>query len=190
MKAYLLPPLFLLLAGCATVPRIVQGSPNYLAVGAVRSNLVGNSYYMAIGDVNLYRPRAFGGIAPTGATGESAVAIQVDQTIGRVQRIVTLQPYLQQQETAGAVGTVIVTNTTRLRLANLIGGISLIDIHHYATWLAAVKAMRAADAALGTSGNFRPAPGSSVSVTVAAPPVYWWLPWPHRRPYYGHEGRR
>lgn len=173
---------FLLLAGCATLPRITQDTPNYLAKGMVKENLKGESFYMAVGDVNLYRPRAFGGFAPTGRTIESPVAIQVNAASGLVDRVVTLQPYVQETSTTAVGpflwGSVVTINRTAYRLGDLIGGISIIDIHPYPTWVDAVKAMHSAVRDLGTSGNFvAPAAGSVATTYTYVPPVRFWFFW-------------
>ena len=174
----------LLFAGCATLPRITDGSPNYLAKGMVKENLRGHSFYMAIGDVNLYRGRVFGGYAPTGRTRESPVAIQVNAASGQIERIVTLQPYIQETSTSAVGpflwGSIVTINKTAYRLGDLIGGVSIIDIHPYPEWLAALKAMHSAVGDLGASGNFVAPAASSVATTytyVPPPPVHFWFFW-------------
>lgn len=189
MKVCLLPILCLILASCATSPAVLQGSPDYLTVGSVKSNLKGSDFYMAIGNVNLYRHRAFGGVTPTGRSAESAASLQVDRATGRVERIVTLQAVAKQITTTSTTlntVTTIVENDRSYVLGELIGGISVIDIHPYPTWLDALTAMRKATDALGESGNFRVSTQNNVTTTILPPPFFGWfaLPPPHH-----HRGR-
>lgn len=176
------PFVALALAGCATTASVIQGSPNYLKVGSVDSKLAGHSFYMAVGNVNIYRHRAFGGVAPTGKSAESGVAVEVDKSTGRVLELVTLEAIPDEQSSttsAFSAVTTTVTKNTGYVLAPLRGGISVIDIHHYSSWLDALKALRKAARQIGRSGNFPATGGGSSSTTVIVPPFFggMWI-WP------------
>lgn len=185
LKLLAIPLAALVLAGCATTASVIQGSPNFLKVGSTDSTLAGHSFYMAIGNINLYRHRAFGGVAPTGQSAESGVAVQVDKSTGRVLQMVTLQAAPDEQSsTTSELNTVTTTTTqsTGYVLAPLEGGMSVIDIHHYSSWLDALKALRTAAHQIGRSGNFAVTGGGSSSTTVIVPPFFggiWFGPWHH-----------
>lgn len=185
MKILAVPFAALVLAGCATTASVIQGSPNFLRVGSIDSGLAGHAFYMAVGNVNIYRHRAFGGVAPTGKSAESGVALEVDKSTGRILQMVTLQTSPNQESsTSSAFNTVTttVTNSTSYVLGSLEGGISVIDIHSYASWLDALKALRTAAKQIGRSGNFPAASGGSSSTTVIIPPFFpgmWLGPWHH-----------
>ncbi len=180
MKLYLVPVIALILAGCVTTENVLRSSPNYLEVGTVDGKLAGQRFYMAIGNVNLYRHRAFGGVTPTGETSESPAAIEVDSLTGEVLRIVTLQPVAERTSTTSSTFSTVTTTTTtkqRYELGALVGGISIIDIHPYASWLDALKALREAAKQMGASGNFRVESLGTVSSTAVTPPVYFHFRW-------------
>lgn len=190
MKIAWIPFVCLVLAGCATMPKIVRGSSNYLGVGSVKSSLKGNGFYLAIGEVDLYRHRAFGGVAPLGRTRESAAGLQVDSATGRVERIVTFQPVAEQSATTTTSGNTVTTTVETNRhyvIGDLIGGISVIDIHPYPSWLDVLAAMRKATSDLGGSGNFEVVPQATVSTAVVVPPPFHWSPWRWR--HFGHRRR-
>lgn len=183
MKLFVALVFVLPLVGCATMEAVVEGSPNYLKVGSVDANLSGHRFYMAIGSVNLYRRGSFGGVTPTGEVVESPAAIETDLDTGKVLRIVTLQPVAQRtSSTSSTFGAVTTTTTTsqRYELGALVGGISVIDIHHYDTWLDALEALRTAMEQIGASGNFRVESLGTVSSTIVVPPVYFRFRWPPR----------
>lgn len=178
IKFIAIPLASLFLVGCATTAAVIQGSPNFLKVGSLDSKLAGHSFYMAVGEVNIYRHRAFGGLAPTGESAESGVAIEVDKSNGRVKRLVTLQASsdAQSMTTSGFGGaTTTVTNDTRYVLAPLEGGVSVIDLHPYSSWLGAIKALRTAAKQIGRSGNFPAESQSSSTTTVVVPPFFGWM---------------
>lgn len=192
MKIYGLPLVFLVLVGCATMPLIVADSPDYVAVGSVRSDLKGHSFYLAIGQVDLYRHRAFGGVASIGRVAESPAALRVDRATGKVERMVTLQEVAEQKTTtATSINSVttIVHNKRSYVLGELIGGMSIIDVHPHSSWLESLAAMRKAAEDMGSSGNFRVSTDTSVSTTVFSPPIIRWFPrrWHH---FPDHRHRR
>jgi hypothetical protein len=143
----------LALGGCATMPQIRRGSANYLEKGMVSAKAKGNSFYMALGQVDLYDYGMFGKLRPTGKTVDIATVIRADPDTGEVLRIATLQP--QDRDTAGASPSsyqngVAVTNGSSFTLGDLKGGIDVTDMQAYPHWLDAIEAMRKAIGDLST----------------------------------------
>src|SRR5271169_1535017 len=96
-KAFLATLAMLAIAGCATTPEITKGSSNFIQKGTVSAKLKDNDFYMAIGEVDLYRYGLFGNLVPSGQTVEIAVVIQADKDTGEALRIATMQ-----ENTSGA----------------------------------------------------------------------------------------
>ncbi len=187
MKA-LAPLLFVLaiLAGCATTAQITQKgvarTGQYLAPGVVSDKLKGNSFYLAIGDVDLYRHNWVGKVVPTGQTAEAAVAVQVDSASGQVQRLVTLQP------TAGAptdwLNAAAVAGSGPYAVGDLVGGISVIDIQPHHTWLETLQALQTATRTLES------APVNAAArryyYRIIAPPPAFYFGWSWDFGYHRH----
>ena len=99
--------------------------------------------------------------------------MKADKDTGEILKIATLQPRYSN-------GTTVV-NDTDYGLADLRGGMSVIDSQPYPRWLDAIQAMRNAVVTLNTYTTF---PGSdsdrSGLVVVAVSPVWRWWGW-HRR---------
>ena len=167
------------LIGCATMPQITKGTSNYLQKGMVSAKLQGNDFYMAIGEADLYSYGLFGDLKPSGKTVEIAVVIQADKDTGEILKIATMQ---SNSASTAAVSSsdlqngVTVANGANYVLADLRGGISIIDIQPYPRWLDAIQAMRDAIAKLSTYTNFAGGnpPGPAV---VAVPPFLPWWHW-------------
>src|SRR5271157_5627667 len=124
----------LVVIGCATEPQITKRSSNYLQKGSVSAKFVSNEFYMVVGEVDLYHYNVFGNLEPSGRTVEIAAAVQADKETGQILRIATMQP----DDSEG----VTVANGSNYALADLRGGISVIDIQPYPRWLGAVQSMR------------------------------------------------
>ncbi len=170
----------LALLGCATVPQITKGATNYLQNGSVSATLKGNDFYMAIGDVDLYHRDLFGALKPSGTTVEIAVAIEADKETGEVLKIATLQPSgggLVDDSAASAQNGMTVASGGRDVLADLQGGISVIDIQPYPRWLDALQAMRDAISKLSTYTDFALSAAPSPTVVAVAPffPMPIWI---------------
>jgi len=159
------------MAGCATAPRVSKSSPNYLQTGMVSARFRGNEFYMVIGEVDLYQYDVFGNLAPSGQTVEIAAAVQADQDTGEILRIATLQP-------EGSQLGVTVTERGPQVLSNLRGGISVIDDQPYPHWLDAIQAMRDAIGKLHTYTQFA-FDSANTAVAVVVEPRWPW--WHHRR---------
>lgn len=181
---------FLLLAitGCATMPQISKGAPNYLQTGMTSATLKGNDFYMAIGEVDLYGHDIFGNLNPTGKTVEIAVVIQADKDTGEVLKIATMLPV---DGRAADGSSVEIQNgpfdgPDSKTLDELRGGISVIDIQPFPRWLDAIQAMEDASSKLrsytvGTTMNAE----TDSTVVVVSPPLVWpmfpWIDDRHRR---------
>jgi hypothetical protein len=158
--------------GCATMPQINKTSPNYIQKGTVSAKLKDNDFYMAIGEVDLYRDDVFGNLNPSGQTVEIAVVIQADKDTGEALRIATMQ-----SNSSGAAGDsqngVTLANGANYVLADLRGGISVIDIQPYPRWLDAIQAMRKAITDLSTYTTFADSDQRGVVVVDVAPQWSW-----------------
>jgi len=171
MKTIYLVFAAVVLAGCASMPVASTRPSNFLDVGAVYSKFTGNTFYMATGQVDLYKYGFWGDLQKTGKKIDMAVAIQADPDSGQVQRIATLQP-------DGVTGQYV---------GELKGGILLTDFQPYPHWLDAVSAMEAAVSKLNpVSASYGSVTQSNGAVVfVSSPPV--WL-WGYRyHPYYFHR---
>ena len=170
-----------LFAGCASTPAAVHPS-NFLDVGAVYPKFKGNTFYMATGQVELYKYGFWGNLEKTGRTIDMAVAIQADPDTGEVQRIAALQPTDTYNGIAGRAG---------YSVSDLKGGILLTDFQPYPHWLDAITSMEAAIEKLNPAvPDYGTAAQSNGTVVfIAGPPVYGWG-WGyrhyyfHRRPFY------
>lgn len=183
-KALLVAVVVLAIVGCATAPQITKSSPNYLQKGAVSAKLKGNDFYMAIGEVDLYHYNSFGALEPSGQTVEISVVIQANKDTGEVLRIATMQSNDTAPDSSSDFENgVTVANGANYIIADLKGGISVIDIQPYPHWLDAIQAMRNAITELSTYTAFAGGDqgGSPVVVAVAWP---WW-PWEGF--WYGHR---
>lgn len=147
--------LAMVLVGCASTPSIAKGSSNYLQKGMTSASLKGNEFYMAVGDVDLYDYSLFGGLQPSGKTAEIAVVIQADKDTGEALKIATMQtnPDASSYGSTYANGAAVAPGSPYM-LADLRGGISIIDVQPYPRWLDAVDAMKAAISKLSTYTNF------------------------------------
>jgi len=203
MKWFSVPPILaamlivLAAAGCATVPDVKKGSNQYLEKGMSSPRLRGGEFYMGIGEVDLYGSSLLGGLRPTGKTVEIAVAIQADKDSGEALRIATLQRKGAEDYDAGGPNDAILANGNSYVLADLRGGISLIDVQSYPRWLDAIGAMKDAIGRLSTYTDFMESRGDTRAVVaVRVEPAFAWAwgwGWPrhHYRPWYGHfRGRR
>ncbi len=162
----------LVLAGCASMPVATTRPSNFLDVGVVYPKLSGNTFYMATGQVDLYKYGLWGDLKKTGKKIDMAVAIQADPGTGQVQRIATLQP-------DGVTGQYV---------GELKGGILLTDFQPYPHWLDAVSAMEEAVSKLNPveAGYGSVSQNNGTVVFVAGPPVFWG--WGYRyHPYYFHR---
>jgi hypothetical protein len=139
------------LAGCATIPQVANGAPNYLEKGMVSARTKGEEFYMAIGQVDLYEYGFWGNLKPSGKTVDIAVVIQADQDTGQVLRIATLQPRdaATAGDPSGYRNGAGVANGSPYALGDLRGGISVTDMQPYPRWLDAIEAMRKAIGDLG-----------------------------------------
>jgi hypothetical protein len=185
MKGIVVAFLFLALVGCATTaPLITKDSPNYIEKGTVSSELKGKSFYVAVGQVDLYRYDLFGYLNPVGKAVESAAAIQADKETGEAKRLVTLQPVgpgIWEDAAVGWRNSVTVIGDRSYGVGDLVGGISVTDLQPYPTWLDALAALKKAIRQLD------PFAGTQLIVTaerfyptvIVPPPVFfprhpWW----------------
>ena len=171
MKRYAVSILLPILFGAAALPLFAQSSLGYLEQGMVSAQLSGHSYYVAMGEVNLYRVGFLGSQASTGQTVESAAAIRVDKNTGKIERIVTLQPNVRGTQTSGHSAqdnSATAAGSARYVIGDLIGGITVADIEPYGTWLDALRAMRQAITELRVVGQF---PGPAQQDASQVPPV-------------------
>ncbi len=158
------------LLGCATTPQITKGTPNYLQKGMVSARFRGDDFYMVIGDVDLYTYGLFGDLQPSGRTVEIAAVVQTDKDTGEILKIATLQ--------SGYSNGITVENSVP-GLADLRGGISVIDSQPYPRWLEAIKAMRTAIVEMNTYTTFAGSDQSGLVVVAVSGGWPWWG-W-HRR---------
>ncbi len=160
------------LAGCASMPVVSTRPSNFLDVGVVYSKFAGNTFYMATGQVDLYKYGFWGDLQKTGKKIDMAVVIQADPDTGQVQRIATLQP-------DGVTGQYV---------GDLKGGILLTDYQPYPHWLDAIASMEAAVNKLNpVSANYGSVTQTNGTVVfVAAPPVWGWG-YSYYHPYYFHR---
>lgn len=129
---------------------------------------------MVIGEVDLYHYNLFGNLKPTGQTVEIAAAVQADKDTGEILRIATMQG----KDSEGLT----VVDGGSYALADLRGGMSVIDAQPYPRWLDAIQAMRNAIRDLDTYTQFT-GDDQSGPVVVAVAPGWWWWGW-------GGYGRR
>jgi hypothetical protein len=121
-------------------------SANYVEAGAANPKLKGNSFYMGVGQVDLYR-YGMGGLERTGQVADIAVAIQVDPDSGLVQRLVTMQPKSRDVESGSPEdwqNNAAVAGSQSYALGDLKGGIVLNDFQPYPHWLDAIDGMQKA----------------------------------------------
>jgi len=162
----------LAIVGCATMPQITKSSPNYIQKGTVSAKLRDNDFYMAIGEVDLYRSDMFGNLNPSGQTVEIAVVIQADKDTGEALRIATMQSNSSSTGDDSQNG-VTLANGANYVLADLRGGMSVIDIQPYPHWLDAIQAMRKAITDLSTYTTFADSDQRGVFVVAIAPEWSW-----------------
>lgn len=161
------------LVGCATAPQIGKGASNYLQKGTVSEKFQGNEFYMVIGEVDLYGYGLFGNLEPSGQTVEVAAVVQADKDTGEILRIATLQTRYPNGS--------VTANGTDYGLADLRGGMSVIDSQPYPRWLDAIKSMRDAVSEMNTYTTFAGSDQSGLVVVAVSPRWVWW-PWGwHRR---------
>jgi hypothetical protein len=144
------------LAGCATAPHVGKGATNYLEKGMASAKFKGNEFYMAIGQVDLYKYGFWGNLKPSGKTVDIAVVIQADADTGQILRIATLQPQDPDETSrpSSYENGVAVTNGSPFALGDLRGGISITDVQSYPRWLDALDAMRKAINDLSTYTSY------------------------------------
>ena len=159
--------------GCATAPQVTKGASNYLQKGMTSAKFRGNDFYMVIGDTDLYSYGWFGDLQPSGHTVEVAAVVQADKDTGEILKIATLQ--------SGYPGGTTVDGTPS-GLADLRGGISVIDSQPYPRWLDAIQAMRSAIVTLNTYTTFASSEDGLVVVPVYRGWIWWGWGWGgHRR---------
>jgi hypothetical protein len=166
----------LAVVGCATVPQVTRGTSNFIQKGAVNAKLKGNDFYMAIGEADLFTYGLFGGLRPSGKTVEVAVVIQADKDSGEVLKIATMQSN-EGVSPENSQNGVTIANGATYALADLRGGMSLIDFQPYPHWLDAIQAMRDAIAKLSTYTNFAVSDQSDSSPVVVAVSAGWGWGW-------------
>jgi hypothetical protein len=159
------------LLGCATAPQITKGASNYLQKGVVSAKFKGNDFYMVIGEVDLYQYGVFGNLQPSGQTVEVAAVVQADKDTGEILKIATLQ--------SSYSSGITVANGANYGLADLRGGISVIDSQPYPRWLDAIQSMRNAIVEMNTYTTFAGSDQSGLVVVAVSPRWFWWGP--HRR---------
>jgi hypothetical protein len=185
------------LASCATVrPTVVKGASNYIEKGMISARTKGDEFYMAIGQVDLYERGFWGQLRPTGKTVDIAAVIHSDKDTGEVLRIATLQPQdpdidgspSSYQNGVTATGGFVNAGAT-YTLADLRGGISIIDLQAYPHWLDALDAMKKAIKELSTYTSYAVSEDRSFVAVVPWPRVEmgfglgWWG-WPYYRGYH------
>ena len=155
--------------GCASTGQITKGSPNYLQMGMASARFQGNEFYMVIGAVDLYHYNIWGNLKPTGQTVEIAVVVQAKKDTGEILRIATMQSRDSEGVTTLDGGAYV--------LADLRGGISVIDVQPYQRWLDAIQAMRKAITDLNTYTEFAGGGDQAAPVVVAVAPTWGWWGW-------------
>jgi len=124
---------FIGIIGCATVS---SSSPNYVEVGMTVAALKGHRFFFATGTVNVY---GFLGLVALRSQ-EYGVAIMTEPDSGKVIRIATMQPAGRATtQVNGPEGSYYVYGAERYRLGDLVGGISVDDIHATDSWASAVE---------------------------------------------------
>jgi hypothetical protein len=177
-KALLAMLAALVLAGCATMPQVAKGSTNYLQTGMASPRLRGNEFYMAIGEVDLYKYGFFGNLKPSGKTVEIAVVIQADKDSGQALKIATMQTNSERSESGTDYENgVAVANGSPYVLSDLRGGMSVIDVQPFPRWLDAIDAMRGAIAKLSTYTNFAVTDRDQLAPVVAVDIGWRWGFW-------------
>ena len=167
-KALVTTLALLAIVGCATTSQVTKGASNYLQKGKTNAKFMGNDFYMVIGAVDLYHYNLFGNLKPTGQTVEIAAAVQADKETGEILRIATMQSKNANGVTVEDGGNSV--------LAELRGGISVIDVQPYPRWLDAIQATRKAITELNTYTNFTGGDQGG-PVVVAVAPGWWWWGW-------------
>jgi hypothetical protein len=180
MKTLALILLAVLFVGCASMPEETHPS-NFLDVGKIYPKFRGNTFYMATGQVELYKYGFWGNLEKTGRTIDMAVAIQADPDSGEVQRIAALQPTDAYNGIIGRAG---------YSVSDLKGGILLTDFQPYPHWLDAITSMEAAvdklNPAMPDYGTV--AQSNGTVVFIEGPPVYaWGWGWRYHHYYYYHR---
>ncbi|MGO9308363.1 MAG: hypothetical protein ACLQDL_05000 [Spirochaetia bacterium] len=178
-KIFLYVSVVLVMVGCATTAQITKRSANYIQKGMVSSKFIGSEFFMVVGEVDLYHYNIFGNLEPSGRTVEISAAVQANKDTGEILRIATMQP----DDAEG----VMVAEGVNYGLADLRGGISVIDIQPYPRWLEAVKAMRSAVNDLGTYTTFADADQRGLVVVAVSPGWWWW--WGGRGYWHRHYYR-
>jgi hypothetical protein len=139
----------------------------------------GNEFYMAIGQVDLYKYGFWGNLKPSGKKVDIAVVIQADADTGQILRIATLQP--QDSEGSGRSSRyengVAVNNGSPFGLGDLRGGISVTDIQSYPRWLDALDAMKKAIADLSTYTNYASDTGNGRYIVAVEPVIGFRFGW-------------
>jgi hypothetical protein len=133
------------LLSCASTPEITRGSANFIKIGTVSAKLRGNSFYVALGQANLYKAGLFGVWHPTGQAVDIAVAIQADPDTGEVERIVTVQSKnrgLEGGDPEDWQNNATVAIRSAYSIGDLRGGFSITDLQPYPKWLDALDAMQ------------------------------------------------
>jgi len=172
-RALLTTVVAIALAGCATAPQITTGAANYLQKGMVSPKFQGNEFYMVIGEVDLYGYGLFGDLQPSGQTVEVAAVVQADKDTGEILKIATLQSRYSNG--------VLTANGAGYGLADLHGGISVIDSQPYPRWLDAIASMRKAIVEMNTYTTFAGSDHGGLVVVAVSPRWMWWgWSW-HRR---------
>lgn len=166
-----------ILTGCASTPPMARPA-NFLDVGTTYPRFQGNSFYMATGQVELYKYGLWGTLEKTGKLIDMAVAVQVDPASGTVQRIAALQPTDAYYGVAGRAG---------YSVGELTGGLLLTDFQPYPHWLDAVDAMEAAVEKLNPAapdyGTAAQANGTVVFIAPPPAPLYYDWGWRYHRYY-------
>jgi hypothetical protein len=172
MKALVPILLLIVLEGCATTSQITKGSAEYLAPGVVDEKLKGHNFYLAIGDVDLYRHNWVGKVVPTGHTAEAAAAVQVNSATGQVQKLVTLQPTIDAP--SDWLNAAAVAGGGPYAVGDLVGGMAVIDIQPHATWLETLEARQKATKTLESADvNAAARRWYHPTVIVTEPPAFF-----------------
>jgi hypothetical protein len=194
MKALVVCVLVTALLGCATVPLVNSGSPNFIEKGSLSDMLRGGSFFVAEGLVDVYQYDLFGYLEPAGRAVDSAVAIEADKDTGRAVRVVTMQPLgpgVWESTALGWRNSATLIADGRYAAGDLVGGISVTDIHPAATWLEALAALKKSIKELGTitGPQYVITAQPTYPVIVTPPAFYFDFGW-HRWPYWHHGPSR
>jgi len=114
------------IVSCASISTT---SDMYIEKGKQVEKLKGNSFYAALGKVNLYLM----GFIPAG-TANTAVAIQVNKDTGAVLQIVTVQPAGRDVLATNSQTGAVVYGKWRYKMDDLIGGIVVVEFYKMETW--------------------------------------------------------